>query len=149
MNEKEALEKIASILDSVIVNFDQHLREDHKMKENKKTNQEKIIHIIIGVVIVTIGVAFAVDWYFSWLNATDYWDGFAPDGEYTVFISLNNHIDYANHKVFFPICEHSGGDLHGWWTFTDNTHFYPYPEDGSGYYGVQVEGGRIVIAWPK
>ena len=100
-----------------------------------------IICIFIGV-----GLACMLS-YQQWLDASDYW-GSAPDGDYTVFISMNEHIDYKNHRVFFPLCESSGGDLHGWWTFTDNTHFYPYPENGS-YYGVRVENNRIIIAWSK
>lgn len=103
---------------------------------------------IIILIIIFATVISTIIYYNSWLHQTDYWNGFAPDGDYTVFISMNEHIDYQNHKVFFPLCEHSGGDLHGWWTFNDDAHFYPYPENGR-YYGVRVESGRIIIAWPK
>ena len=100
-----------------------------------------VMGIALGIIVIFAGVV----WYSNWLNATDYW-GFAPDGDYRVFVDTDYNVDYSTHTVFFPLCEHSGGDLHGSWSFTDDVTFHPYLE-GCGYYGVRLEGNMIIIAW--
>lgn len=106
----------------------------------------KKFSIIIIFVALFLSLAFVYIFYNSWLNQTDYW-GLAPDGEYAVFVDTDYCVNYKTHKVWLPISESSGGDLHGEWTFTDNTTFYPY-DGGCGYYGVLLQGNIIRIAWP-
>lgn len=106
---------------------------------------EKII-IILAVTSIIFGIiGVSLSLYNQWLNATDYW-GFAPDGEYDVFVDTEYCVDYQTHIVKLPICEHSGGDLHGDWSFTDNVTFLPY-KDGNfthcGYYRVILERNII------
>jgi len=109
-------------------------------------NNNKVNSIILFVMIV-VGVSVTVRMYFNWLNQSDYW-AFAPDGDYTVFVDTDYNVNYSEHTVFLPVCEHSGGDLHGSWSFTDDVTFAPYPE-GCGYYGVRLEGNRIIIVWQQ
>jgi hypothetical protein len=71
---------------------------------------------IVAFIIITIAISgLAIASYIDWLNASDYW-GSAPDGKYSVFICNN----IEDNKIYFPICEHSGGDLHGYWNVADN-----------------------------
>ncbi len=80
-------------------------------------NRYTIILLISVAIIIS---SLAVWSYVHWLNATDYW-GFAPDGEYLVFVSGK----IEDGKIYFAIYEHSGGDLHGSWKVADGV---TYPD---------------------
>jgi hypothetical protein len=76
----------------------------------------KIRYPLIILISVVIIISSLTVWsYVDWLNATDYW-GLAPNGEYLVFVSGK----IENEKIFFPLCEHSAGDLHGYWNIASN-----------------------------
>ena len=46
--------------------------------------------------------------------------GGAPDGEYNILVSFINRTDCV---VGAAYCEHSPGDLHGYWSYADGLNF--------------------------
>lgn len=100
------------------------------------------ISVLVGCVIV---------WYYydTWINAGDYWNGLAPDGEYTAFVCTVNLNDSS---IFTPLCENSGGDLHGTWKYDNNifevdkfmTYNGRFKTYVSEYWKVELKNGIIV-----
>jgi hypothetical protein len=76
-----------------------------------KISYTKIILFSFAIIISFIAIWSYVDW----LNVSDYW-GLAPDGKYSVFIYDN----IEKGRIYFSICENSGGDLHGYWNVASN-----------------------------
>lgn len=115
--------------------------------------KQSTVNKIIAFIAIIISICIAVRVWYDWENATDYWDGFAPNRVYNVFVcSVNGN----ESTIFAPLCENSGGDLHGTWKY-DSTiwevdKFISYyinakQSQVNEYWKVRLENNVIVEVW--